>query len=64
MMRPLLTVSAEGFFARISRVRRRTKQALCLHISMIRKSYGEQRERRTQGVLSLLIAVCLLHRLV
>lgn len=36
-------------FARISRVRRLAEQAPCLHGSMMRKSYDEQRERRAEG---------------
>ena len=43
------------FFARISRVRRRQKQAACLHARLILATYDEQREREMRSISSLLI---------
>lgn len=43
------------YFTRISRVRSYEKNATCLHGSMLSVAYDEQRELRTQRVLSLLI---------
>ena len=46
-----------GIFCAISRAGRRTKQMPCLHEQMVRETYGEQRERETRSVSSLLMQV-------
>ena len=40
------------FFARISRVRRLTKEAPCQHERRLRMAYDEQREREMQSISS------------
>ena len=44
-------------FVRISRARRYANQASCLHVSLVCRAYGEQREREIRSISSLLISV-------
>ena len=45
--------------ARISRTRSHAKQASCLHVSLFRRAYGEQREREIRSISSLLMRACI-----
>ena len=45
-------------FVRISRARRHANQASCLHVSLVCRAYGEQREREIRSISSLLMSAC------
>ena len=57
MPRPMYR--AGFYYARISRTRSHAKQASCVHVSLVCRAYGEQREREIRSISSLLMRACI-----